>query len=239
MVALLWIRRGMPSKLPATSAGAMHRNGADRLADGGHLSPDHSPSAPDQPPIAGSLSARRSLRARSTNCHRTAGGTTGPAVGEILPGSGEPPTGEASATRTAVSVHLPPLPGFGCDQSSSGASRPLDGDCTQSAGRKPNLGRSADAADPGEYYAHLLAAGTGRLSIPDSAPAFPRHSHPGHCTGRGSSRGFAGIKNRISPVSMPATGSRWPELPSPPHAQVAPFFQTPALPAPSRWMLER
>src|SRR6516162_4619755 len=90
MVALLWIRRGMPSKLPATSAGAMHRNGADRLADGGHLSPDHSPTAPDQPPIAGSLSARRSLRARSTNCHRTAGGTTGPAVGEILPGSGEP-----------------------------------------------------------------------------------------------------------------------------------------------------
>ena len=85
--------------------------------------------------------------------------------------------------------------------------------CTQSVGRKPNLGRSADAADPGEYYAHLLAAGTGRLSIPDSAPAFPRHSHPGHCTGRGSSRGFAGIKNRISPMSMPATGSRWPDYP--------------------------
>src|SRR5512132_974264 len=115
MGTLLSFRGGIPSKLSAASAGTVPGDGADRLRGGGFPAGRERPAA-GQLAIARPLSGRRDLRARFTDGDGTAGGAVGPAVRQALSGSGQPPVGEASRTRTALSVHLSLLSGFGCDQ---------------------------------------------------------------------------------------------------------------------------
>src|SRR5438093_9501384 len=116
MGPLLSLRGGAPSKLSAASAGTVPGNGADRLSGGGGFPAGCERPAASQLAAARPLSARRDLRARFTDGDGTSGGAAGPAVREVLSGSGEPPVGEASPTRTALSVHLSLLSGFGRDQ---------------------------------------------------------------------------------------------------------------------------
>src|SRR5579859_3044310 len=98
MGALLSIRQGVPSKLLASSAGAVQRDGADRLPRGGQLPASGEGSAPDQLAVAGSVSARGDLRAWFTERHRTAGSEIGQDVKETLSPSGESPPGKSSRT---------------------------------------------------------------------------------------------------------------------------------------------
>src|SRR4029077_12610399 len=116
MGSLLWLRGGVPSKLSEASAGTMPRDGADRLRGGGGFPVGRKRPAAGQFAVARPLSGRRDLRARFTDGHGAAGGAAGPSVREVISGSGQPPVGEASATRTAVFVHLSLLSGLGCDQ---------------------------------------------------------------------------------------------------------------------------
>src|SRR5437016_11067953 len=115
MGSLLSLRGGVPSKLSQASAGTVSGDGADRLHGGGFPAGSERPAA-GQLATARPLSGRRDLRTRFTDGDGTAGGAAGPAVREALSGSGEPPVGEASPTRTALSVHLSLLSGFGRDQ---------------------------------------------------------------------------------------------------------------------------
>src|ERR1051326_8553821 len=117
MGPLLSLRGGVPSKLSEASAGTVPGDGADRLSGrtGGFPAGRERP-ATGQLATTRPLSGRRDFRARFTDGDGTTGGAVGPAVREALSGSGEPPVGEASRTRTALSVHLSLLSGFGCDQ---------------------------------------------------------------------------------------------------------------------------
>ena len=58
----------------------------------------------------------------------------------------------------------------------------------QSVGREPDLGRSADSANPGERTPHVLAAGQGPLSAAYIIAVFTPRYNPGHCPGRGLDR---------------------------------------------------
>src|SRR5438309_11376361 len=116
MGPLLSLRGSLPSKLPEASAGTVPGDGADRLGGGCGVPTECERPAAGQLAAARPLSGRRDLRARFTDGDGTTGGAAGPAVREALSGSGEPPVGEASPTRTALSVHLSLLSGFGRDQ---------------------------------------------------------------------------------------------------------------------------
>src|SRR6266704_1154528 len=116
MGPLLSLRGGVPSKLSQASAGTVPRDGADRLNGGGGFPAGRERPAAGQLATARPLSGSRDLQARFTDGDGTTGGATGPAVREALSGSGQPPVGQASPTRTALSVHLSLLSGFGCDQ---------------------------------------------------------------------------------------------------------------------------
>src|ERR1700687_2689371 len=98
MGALLSIRYGVPSKLLASSAGSVQRDGADRLPHGGHLPASGEGSAPDQLAVTGSVPARGDLRAWFTERQRTAGSETGQNVKETLSQSGQSPPGTSSPT---------------------------------------------------------------------------------------------------------------------------------------------
>src|SRR5437016_13162532 len=116
MGSLLSLRGGVPLKLSQASAGTVSGDGADRLHGGGGFPAGSERPVADQLATARPLSGSRDLRTRFTDGDGTAGGATGPAVREVLSGSGEPPVGQASPTRTALSVHLSLLSGFGRDQ---------------------------------------------------------------------------------------------------------------------------
>src|SRR6266496_6093680 len=115
MGALLLLHDGVPPKLYQASAGAVPGDGADRLSGGGFPA-DGGRSTAVQFATARPLSGRRNVRAWLTDGDGTTGGAVGPAVRDALSGSGKPPVGEASRTRTALSVHFSLLSRFGCDQ---------------------------------------------------------------------------------------------------------------------------
>src|SRR2546423_14208998 len=124
MGPLLSLRGSLPSKLPEASAGTVPGDGADRLGGGCGFPAECERPAAGQLATARPLSGRRDLRTRFTDGDGTAGGATGPAAREVPSGSGEPPVGQASPTRTALSVHISLVVGFGCDQPFCGAGRP-------------------------------------------------------------------------------------------------------------------
>src|SRR5207247_7616874 len=69
-------------------------------------------------------------------------------------------------------------------------------------GREPDLGRSADSANPGERTPHVLAAGQGPLSAAYIIAVFTRRSNPGHCPGRGLDR--ANFRNQLLATPRPS-----------------------------------
>src|ERR1017187_1336431 len=87
-----------------------------------------------------------------------------------------------------MDLHLPPLFWFGRYQQCGGTSHPGDGDCTQSVGWEPDLGRSAHTASPGQCAAYLLATGQGRLWAHGVTVACAQEHNLGHCARRGLSR---------------------------------------------------
>src|SRR4029077_4414897 len=103
MGPLLSVRGGVPSELSEASAGTVPRDGADRLRGGGGFPAGSEGAAANQLATARPLSGRRDLRAWFTDGDGTTGGAVGPVVRKVLSGSGEPPVGEASRTRTALS----------------------------------------------------------------------------------------------------------------------------------------
>src|SRR5207245_10951961 len=116
MGALLPLPRGVPPKLRERPAAAVQRDGTDRLSHGGDLSAGGARAARSRPAVAGSLSARGNLRARSEDGDRTGGGETRPEAGEVLSASGEPPAGASPGTRAVLVVHLSALSRSGSHQ---------------------------------------------------------------------------------------------------------------------------
>src|SRR5215469_15627170 len=106
MGALLPIPRDVPPKLYEPPAAAMQADGADCLPGGGEIPGGGAKSDLQELGLAGSVSAGRDFRARLADGDRTAGGKTGPAAGEELSASGEPPAGAPSGTRAALVIHL-------------------------------------------------------------------------------------------------------------------------------------
>src|SRR5215472_8279441 len=98
MGTLLSFPAGVPSKLPASSADPVPRDGADGLDGGGRFSLGGERSAADEFAVAGPLLGEGDLRTRLTQRHGASGSTTGSAAREIVSASGQSPAGTTSAT---------------------------------------------------------------------------------------------------------------------------------------------